>query len=95
MAVFSAIDPVSVGLATKADHYHRVFDNTLALQEGSVALTQVMLDGAAADPSASPAGDAVLYYNSTLNQLRLSKDGAAFLRVDGVPSIAAAIIFGG
>lgn len=78
MAVFSAIDPVVVGQPTKADHYHRVFDNTIALQEGSVPLTQVMLDGAASDPAVSPSGDAVMYHNTTDDEIRVSKNGGAF-----------------
>lgn len=78
MAVFNAIDPVVVGLSTKADHYHRVFDNTVALQQGNVALAQVMLDGAAADPAVAPAGDAVIYYNTTDNEARISKNGATY-----------------
>lgn len=78
MAVFSATDPVSVGLSTKADHYHRVFDNTVALQQGSVALTQVTLDGAASDPAVSPAADAVVYYNTTDDEPKISKNGGPY-----------------
>lgn len=78
MAVFSSTDPVSVGLSTKADHYHRVFDNTIALQEGSIALTKVTLAGAAVDPAVSPAGNAVVYYNTTDDEARISKNAGAF-----------------
>lgn len=78
MAVFNAVDPVSVGLPTKADHYHRVFDNTLAIQEGSVALTQVTLDGLGAAPAVSPAGDAVVYYDTNENQLMVSQNAGAY-----------------
>lgn len=85
MAVFNAVNPVNVGVATKKDHFDRVFDNTLALQEGSVALTKVTIDGAAVDPALSPAGDAVLYFNSTANELRLSRSGGAYASVDVFP----------
>lgn len=36
---FNSSNPVSVGLATRVDHYNRVFDNTLALRAGELALT--------------------------------------------------------
>lgn len=91
---FNPTNPVSVGLATKADHYHRVFDNTLALQAGSVALTQVTLDGAAADPAVAAAGDAVVAYNTTLDQVRVSRNAGAYRRID-TNAIAMALIFGG
>lgn len=38
MPVFNITDPVSVGLSTKADHYHRAFDNTLALYAGETGI---------------------------------------------------------
>lgn len=42
---FNATNPVSVGLATKADHYNRVFDNTLELRTGGIAIaSQAALD---------------------------------------------------
>lgn len=78
MAVFSAVDPVVVGIATKADHYHRVFDNTVAIQEGSVALAKVALDGTGTPPAVSAAGDALIYYDTTENSLRVSTNAGAF-----------------
>jgi len=36
---FNGTDPVSVGEATKADDYHRVFDNTVAVRAGEIAMT--------------------------------------------------------
>lgn len=42
---FNATNPVTVGLATKKDHYDRAFDNTIALREGGVAIaSQAALD---------------------------------------------------
>jgi hypothetical protein len=78
MSVFSSVNAVSVGLATKKDHYDRVFENSLSLQEGSVALTQAKLDGLASNPSAAPAGDAVLVYRSDLDQLLASQSGSDY-----------------
>ncbi|MGE0463900.1 MAG: hypothetical protein AB7Q16_21245 [Vicinamibacterales bacterium] len=42
---YNATNPVTVGAATKKDHYDRVFDNTLALYGGAMALpSQAALD---------------------------------------------------
>ena len=41
---FNATNPVLVGGATKKDHYDRVFDNTLALRTGEMALTGQVVD---------------------------------------------------
>lgn len=35
---FNAVNPVTVGLATKKDHYDRVFDNTIELRGGGIAI---------------------------------------------------------
>lgn len=40
---FNAVNPVSVGLATKKDHYDRVFDNTLELRTGGLSIASQAL----------------------------------------------------
>lgn len=67
---FSTTNPVSVGLATRADHYNTVFDNTLALRAGELALTsQAALD--------------FIYASSATQLARLAKGtGLQYLRMN-------------
>lgn len=53
MADFNSTNPVAVGYTAKASQYKRVFDNTLALYEGKMAL-----------PSQA-AGDAMYFSSAT------------------------------
>lgn len=85
MAVYNAVNPCVVGGATKKDDYDRAFDNAVAIQEGNVALVKVALDGAAADPAVSASGDALIYYNITDDEVRASRNGAAFEQLSGSP----------
>lgn len=105
LSVVWPLGPVAVGVWTTPRTYvagevhsaatlntdHR--DNLNAIQAGTVALSQVKIDGAASDPAVSPSGDAVIYHNSATNSIRASKNGGPFVRLDG--SVAMAIIFGG
>lgn len=35
---YNAVNPVTVGAATKKDHYDRVFDNTVAIYAGAMSI---------------------------------------------------------
>lgn len=65
-------------LVTAAVYNTDIVDNLVALQAGAVALTKVQLDGAASDPAVSAAGDATLYYNTTINAVKISLNGANY-----------------
>lgn len=71
--------PATAGqIMTAAFLNAQLYGNFVAVQAGTIALTQVTLDGAASDPAVSPAGDAVIAYNTTLGLLRRSVNGGAF-----------------
>lgn len=50
MPTFNATNPVAVGLATKKDHYDRVFDNTLALYDSVRGVHELYVPAAAMRP---------------------------------------------
>lgn len=83
MATFNGTNPVTVGSATKKDHYDRAFDNAVALKEGDAVRDKETLDGipTAAEPAVSPAGDARLYYNSDDDEIKLSKNAGAYAKL--------------
>lgn len=67
---FNSSNPVSVGVATKKDHYDRAFDNTVALYGGSLALSgQAALD--------------FVYATSATQLGRLAAQAGRFLRFNG------------
>lgn len=75
---FNSVNPVSVGLATKKSHYDRAFNNTLALQEGSKEVEMLTINGVTVDPAVAPSGDARIAYRSDRNEIRMSRNGAAY-----------------
>lgn len=91
MPVFNASNPVSVGLATKVDHYDRVFNNTVGLYAGEMSI-------------ASQVANAILFASSTTqlavlapgpNGKVVTSRGSASAPVWGPSPIAMAIVFGG
>jgi hypothetical protein len=53
VAVYNATNPVSVGLATKVDHFDRVFNNTVAIYDSLRDVNEVFIPAAAFRPHAS------------------------------------------
>lgn len=94
MAVFNPANPVVVGLPTKKDHFDRGFNNGLALQEGSVGLVKVRLSGYASDPAVAGADEAVIAYNTTSGEVRVSRNTSPFEPLGTAPNDASAIFAG-
>jgi hypothetical protein len=86
MAVFSAVNSCVVGGPTKKVQHDQLLDNTIAIQEGSVAFAKTVLDGATSDPAAPASGDVAVAYRSDQAEpvLRRSSGATEFLRVGGV-----------
>jgi hypothetical protein len=75
MPTFNATNPVSVGLATKKDHYDRAFDNGLVVREGGIAMTGQAAQDVVIATSATQLGRVAL--GVPLEVLRVNESGTA------------------
>lgn len=69
---------VAATVLTAADLNTYLRDQLNAILAGVVKVLQWMFDGVASDPGVSPATDAVLYYNSTNNEFRYSRNAGVY-----------------
>ena len=81
MAVWNAINPVSVGDTAKKNQYDRAFDNALALQEASQGLAYLRMIEQGAPTAAS--GEGTVYADSATRRIMGSRNAGAFRSLQG------------
>jgi hypothetical protein len=87
-------DIINTGDLVPASYLNAITAFLNAIEAGSKVLTKVTIDGASSDPAVSPSGDAVVYYNVTDDELRVSQNGSAYERVGSRP-YADPVLIGG
>ena len=70
-------------LVTAAIMNTHVRDELLAIEEGTVALDHVTLDGKTTAPAVAPSGDARMYFDATVDLFKASVDGGAYRPLGG------------
>lgn len=70
---------VAAELVTAALLNTHLRDNLNAIQGGLISLVKVPFAGATSDPALSVATQAMLYYNSSTNRMKISKNTGAYV----------------
>lgn len=85
MPVFNATNPVSIGAATKKDHFDRAFDNILVLRDGGIAMAGQAAGGEDVVLSSNASQLKVLAMGLAQQVLRVNTAGTALEFGPGAP----------
>lgn len=88
-------DPAVPGEPIAAAYFNeQTIEQFQAIVGGDVPLQAVTFDGDTSDPALSDAGEARVSYNTTINEMRVSKNGGAYEPLGTEPNDANSVLAG-